>query len=85
VWLPAGATAFNVVLVSRLFDSLPREIFEAAQVDGAGAYRLLWSIVLPMSRLIIRRRVGVRGDRVVEGLPLVLPGAQVRFGGAVKG
>ena len=53
VWLPAGATAFNVVLVTRFFDSLPREIFEAAQIDGAGAYRLFWSIVLPMSRPII--------------------------------
>jgi multiple sugar transport system permease protein len=53
VWLPAGATAFNVVLVARFFDSLPREIFEAAQMDGAGAYRLFWSIVLPMSRPII--------------------------------
>jgi multiple sugar transport system permease protein len=53
VWLPAGATAFNVVLVARFFDSLPREIFEAAQIDGAGGYRLFWSIVLPMSRPII--------------------------------
>jgi multiple sugar transport system permease protein len=53
VWLPAGATAFNVVLVARFFDALPREIFEAAQIDGAGGYRLFWSIVLPMSRPII--------------------------------
>ena len=53
MWLPAGATAFNVVLVTRFFDSLPREIFEAAQVDGAGPFRLFWSIVLPMSRPII--------------------------------
>ncbi len=53
VWLPAGASAFNVVIVSRFFDSLPREIFEAAEVDGAGAFRLFWSIVLPMSRPIL--------------------------------
>jgi multiple sugar transport system permease protein len=53
VWLPAGASAFNVVLIKRFFDSLPREIFEAAQVDGAGPFRLFWSIVLPMSRPII--------------------------------
>jgi multiple sugar transport system permease protein len=53
VWLPAGASAFNVVLIKRFFDSLPREIFEAAQVDGAGPFRLFWSIVLPMSRPIV--------------------------------
>jgi multiple sugar transport system permease protein len=53
VWLPAGASAFNVVLVQRFFDNLPREIFEAARVDGAGGFRIFWSIVLPMSRPIL--------------------------------
>jgi len=53
IWLPAGASAVNVVLVKRFFDNLPREIFEAARVDGAGPFRLFSSIVLPMSRPII--------------------------------
>ncbi len=53
VWLPAGANAFNVLLVMRFFGSLPREVFEAARMDGAGPYRLFWSIVLPMSKPII--------------------------------
>ncbi len=53
VWLPAGASAFNVLLVQRFFDNLPREVFEAARVDGAGPFRLFWSIVLPMSKPIL--------------------------------
>jgi multiple sugar transport system permease protein len=53
VWLPAGASAFNVVLVTRFFDNLPREIFEAAQMDGAGPFRLFLHVVLPMSRPIL--------------------------------
>jgi multiple sugar transport system permease protein len=53
VWLPAGASAFNVVLVTRFFDSLPREVFEAARVDGAGPFGLFWRIVLPMSKPIL--------------------------------
>ncbi len=53
VWLPAGASAVNIVLITRFFDSLPREIFEAARVDGAGPFRLFLSIVLPMSRPIL--------------------------------
>ncbi|WP_433079996.1 carbohydrate ABC transporter permease [Dactylosporangium sp. CA-052675] len=53
VWLPAGASAFNVVLVTRFFDSLPREVFEAARVDGASSFRLFWSVVLPMSKPIL--------------------------------
>jgi multiple sugar transport system permease protein len=53
VWLPQCASAFNVILVKRFFDSLPREIFEAAKVDGAGPVRLFFSVVLPMSRPIL--------------------------------
>ena len=53
VWLPAGASAFNVILVKRFFDNLPREIFEAAQIDGAGPFMLFWKIVLPLSKPIL--------------------------------
>jgi multiple sugar transport system permease protein len=53
VWLPTAANAFNILLVKRFFDSLPREVFEAARTDGAGPFRLFWSIVLPMSRPIL--------------------------------
>ena len=53
VWLPAGASAFNIVIVTRFFDSLPREVFEAAKVDGAGPFRLFWQVVLPMSKPIL--------------------------------
>jgi multiple sugar transport system permease protein len=53
IWLPAGASAFNVVLVTRFFDSLPREVFEAAKVDGAGPFSLFWRVVLPMSKPIL--------------------------------
>jgi multiple sugar transport system permease protein len=53
VWLPAGASAFNVVLVKRFFDNLPREIFEAARIDGAGPFTLFWKIVLPLSKPVL--------------------------------
>jgi multiple sugar transport system permease protein len=53
VWLPAGASAFNVILVTRFFDNLPREIFEAAEIDGAGPFQLFWRVVLPMSKPIL--------------------------------
>jgi len=53
VWLPAGASAFNVILVTRFFDNLPREIFEAAEIDGAGPFQLFWRIVLPLSKPIL--------------------------------
>ena len=53
VWLPMAANAFNILLVKRFFDNLPREVFEAAKTDGAGPFRLFWSIVLPMSKPIL--------------------------------
>jgi multiple sugar transport system permease protein len=53
IWLPAGASAVNVILMKRFFDNLPREILDAAKVDGAGPFRLFRSIVLPMSRPIL--------------------------------
>lgn len=53
VWLPAGANAFNVLLAKRFFDNLPREIFEAARIDGAGPFRIFFSVLLPMSRPIL--------------------------------
>jgi multiple sugar transport system permease protein len=53
IWMPAGASAFNVVIMKRFFDNLPREIFEAARIDGAGPFRLFVSIVLPMSKPIL--------------------------------
>lgn len=53
VWLPAGAQAFNVLIMKQFFDSLPRELYEAAMVDGAGTWRLFWQIVMPMSGPIV--------------------------------
>ena len=53
IWLPESASAFNLVLMKRFFDNLPREIFEAARIDGCGPFRLFFYIVLPMSRPIL--------------------------------
>lgn len=53
VWLPAAASAFNILIVKRFFDAIPREIIEAARMDGAGAVRVFWTIVLPFARPII--------------------------------
>ncbi|GGV08643.1 sugar ABC transporter permease [Streptomyces filipinensis] len=53
IWLPAAANAFNLYLLKRFFDQLPREVLEAAEMDGAGTLRTLWSVVLPMSRPVL--------------------------------
>jgi multiple sugar transport system permease protein len=53
IWLPSVANAFNIYLLKRFFDSIPRDYIDAAQVDGASRTRILLRIVLPISRPIL--------------------------------
>jgi multiple sugar transport system permease protein len=53
IWFPAAANAFNIYLLKRFFDQIPTELLEAAVLDGASQLRILWRIVLPISRPII--------------------------------
>ncbi|NGN64815.1 carbohydrate ABC transporter permease [Streptomyces sp. A7024] len=42
-------SAFGTYLLSSVFAGFPRELIEAAAMDGAGRWTILWRIVLPMS------------------------------------
>ena len=53
IWLPSVANAFNIFLLKRFFDSIPRELLDAAAVDGAPPLRVLYRVVLPISRPIL--------------------------------
>lgn len=53
LWLPAAANAFNVYVLKRFFDQIPNDLLDAASIDGAGRLRVLWSIVLPLSRPVL--------------------------------
>jgi putative aldouronate transport system permease protein len=47
--LPGAVPVFNVILLMNFFRALPKELEEAAIMDGAGPLRLLWSVYLPLS------------------------------------
>lgn len=51
--VPAIFNAFGIFLLRQFYLSLPRELEEAAIVDGCGYWRIYWSIVLPLSRPIM--------------------------------
>lgn len=53
LWLAFGANAFWVVLFKEYFENIPREILEAAKLDGAGVWRIFISFMLPLSKPII--------------------------------
>ena len=48
--LPSIASVFSVYLFRQFFLSLPRELEDAARVDGAGRFRTFFSIALPLAR-----------------------------------
>lgn len=47
--IPFVANAFSIFLFYQYFDSIPKELDEAAKVDGAGWFRIYRSIVMPLS------------------------------------
>jgi multiple sugar transport system permease protein len=48
--IPFLANAFAVFFFRQFFATLPRELEDAARIDGAGRLRILWQIILPLSR-----------------------------------
>lgn len=57
-WLPLivpafFANAYDTFLLRQYFMTLPRELDEAAMIDGAGPLRILWSVIIPQSYPVI--------------------------------
>jgi multiple sugar transport system permease protein len=48
--IPAGAGAFGVFLLHQFFLGIPRDLEEAAELDGASRLGIYWNVVLPLSR-----------------------------------
>ena len=48
--LPLLVDAAGVFIMKNFFESVPVSIEEAARIDGAGTFRIFWSVVLPMAR-----------------------------------
>ena len=51
--VPPGAGAFGVFLLYQFFKGVPRELEEAAMLDGAGRLRVFWHVMVPLSRPVL--------------------------------
>jgi len=47
--IPSLANPFAIFVFRQFFLTVPKELDEAAQIDGAGYYRTFWSVMLPLS------------------------------------
>lgn len=54
LWVPAwfGGGAWNIFLFRQFFSSIPRELEEAAMIDGAGRLSIFWRIILPNAKAV---------------------------------
>ena len=51
--LPTAISAFNLVVIRAFFMNVPQELLDSARMDGAGEWRILWRIVLPLSKAVV--------------------------------
>lgn len=51
--MPHILTAYNLIIVRTFFRQFPKELEEAAMIDGCGKFRILFQIVLPASKAVL--------------------------------
>ncbi|AXE90438.1 carbohydrate ABC transporter permease [Streptomyces sp. Go-475] len=50
--LPGAVSVFNILVLRAFYSSTASDLIDAARIDGAGDWRILWSVVLPTSRAV---------------------------------
>lgn len=53
LWIPYAASSFMILVLNNAFDAIPRDLYEAAQIDGASDLRMFTSITIPLSSSVI--------------------------------
>jgi multiple sugar transport system permease protein len=51
--LPGMANGFSIFLLKGFFDSMPKELYEAAEIDGAGEWTKFWMLTMNLSKPIL--------------------------------
>nr|WP_202511050.1 carbohydrate ABC transporter permease [Streptomyces sp. SID5643] len=51
--LPSAVSVFNILVLRAFFMGISPELVDSARIDGAGDWRILWQIIIPLSRAVI--------------------------------
>jgi putative aldouronate transport system permease protein len=51
--LPSALSVFNILVLRGFFMGISQELIDSARIDGAGDFRILWTIVMPLSRAVL--------------------------------
>ncbi|GAA4807466.1 carbohydrate ABC transporter permease [Streptomyces ziwulingensis] len=51
--LPSALSVFNILVLRGFFTGISQELIDSARIDGAGDFRILWKIVMPLSRAVL--------------------------------
>ncbi|CCK27123.1 hypothetical protein BN159_2744 [Streptomyces davaonensis JCM 4913] len=51
--LPSAISVFNILVLRGFFMGISQELTDSARIDGAGDFRILWQIILPLSRAVV--------------------------------
>ena len=51
--IPFMVSTYNLIIMRTSFESIPHSLVEAAEIDGAGHLKILFSVILPLSKAII--------------------------------
>ncbi|MEU8575901.1 carbohydrate ABC transporter permease [Streptomyces asoensis] len=51
--LPSAVSVFNILVLRGFFMGISPELIDSARIDGAGDFRILWQIVMPLSRAVL--------------------------------
>lgn len=65
--LPFMVSTYNMIILRTSFESIPDSLLEAARIDGAGHYRILFQVVLPLSKAILAVMVLYYGVGIWNG------------------
>jgi len=53
LWIPYAASSFMILVLNNAFDSIPRDLYEAAQMDGASDLHMFTNITIPLSSSVL--------------------------------